>query len=82
MRIDRVKQSAVIDLDTQIVEKETEIARLEAETASSMWLADLEEFLQSWIVYSESRVAESVSVAKSDGVIKIPKKRKPVVVKK
>ena len=83
MRIDRVKQAAVIELDTQVVEKETEIARLEAETAASLWLADLEEFRQSWVTYSESRVAESVSVAKSDtaGVKKVVRKR-PVVAKK
>jgi len=82
MRIDRVKQAAVIDLDTQVLEKQTEIGRLEAETAASLWLADLEEFRESWVAYSESRVAESVSVAKSDGVVKVVRKKKPIVAKK
>jgi len=80
MRIDRVKQSAIIELDTQVVEKEKEIARLESQTAASLWLADLEEFRESWVAYSEARVAESVSVAKSEGAnVKVVRKRKPTV---
>jgi len=81
MRIDRVKKSAVIELDSQIADKQTEIARLEAETASSLWLTDLSEFEEAWKRYSEVRVAESVSVAKSDSVSAKPatKRRKPVV---
>jgi DNA topoisomerase-2 len=80
MRIDRVKQSAVIELDTQIAEKRGEITRLEAETGSSLWLSDLEEFQEAWTRYSEVRTAESVSVAKSEeaGV----KKKKKTVTKK
>jgi DNA topoisomerase-2 len=81
MRMDRVKAAAVIELDEQIAEKREEIAHLEAETASSLWLADLEEFRQAWIHYSEVRIFESVSVSTSDGTKQV-KKRKPAVGKK
>ena len=78
MRMDRVKQSAVTELDGQIAEKGAEIEHLEGETGSSMWLADLEEFRLAWVQYSEERVASSVSVAKSDS---IKKKKRPGVAK-
>ena len=74
MRMDRVKQSAVVELDGQIAEKGAEIAQLQGETGSSMWLADLEEFRLAWVLYSQERVASATSVARSDSV-KAPKKR-------
>ena len=77
MRIDRVKQSAVIELDKQIAEKQNEIERLEMETANSLWLSDLDDFDKSWKEMSDIRLADSVSIAKSEVV----KKRKPVVKK-
>jgi DNA topoisomerase-2 len=77
MRMDRVKQSAVVELDGQIAEKGAEIEHLESETGSSMWLADLEEFRVAWEQYSQERVASSVSVAKSDSA----KKKRPMVKK-
>ena len=80
MRMDRVKQSAVQDLDGQLDEKHAEKERLEAETGSSMWLADLEVFRLAWVQYSLERVASSSAVEKSDSGVKVPKKR--VVVKK
>jgi DNA topoisomerase-2 len=73
MRIDRVKQSAVIELDRQIAEKQEEIDRLEAETANSLWLSDLDDFEKCWNEMSALRLSDSVSVAKSE-----TKKRKPV----
>lgn len=76
MRMDRVKQSAVVELDGQIEEKQGQIEQLEGETGSSMWLADLEEFRLAWVQYSEERVLSAVSVAKSDG-----KKKRPMVKK-
>ena len=81
MRMDRVKESAIVELDGQIMEKRKEIEHLEEETASSLWLADLEEFRQAWIHYSEVRIFESVSVSES-GDVKPVKKRKPAVGKK
>jgi DNA topoisomerase-2 len=84
MRIDRVKQSAVVELDRQITDKQDEIERLEGETASSLWLSDLEEFEDSWKAYTEARIESAVSVAKSDNPNggKAPRKRKPAVAKK
>ena len=76
MRMDRVKQSAVVELDAQLEEKRTEKDRLEAETGSSLWLADLEAFRLGWVQYSQERVASSVSVASSEA--KTVKKRKPI----
>jgi hypothetical protein len=80
MRMDRVKQSAVTELDGQIAEKGAEIEHLEGETGSSLWLADLEEFRLVWVQYSEERVASAVSVAKSDST-KVQKKKRPGVAK-
>ena len=79
MRMDRVKQSAVVELDGQLEEKRTEKERLEAETGSSMWLADLEAFRLAWVQYSAERIASSVSVATSE--TKAVKKRKPMLAK-
>lgn len=75
MRMDRVKQSAVVELDGQIAEKGAEIGHLEGETGASLWLADLEEFRLAWVAYSKARVSDSVSVAKSDSA----KKKKPAL---
>ena len=70
MRMDRVKQSAVLELDAQLAEKQAEKERLEGETGSSLWLADLTAFQTAWTKYCDVRVSESVSVAKSEGVTK------------
>ena len=80
MRIDRVKQSAVIELDKQVSEKQEEIERLEAETANSLWLSDLDDFEKCWNEMSALRLSDSVSVAKSNK--KSETKRKRPVVKK
>jgi hypothetical protein len=81
MRMDRVKQSAIDELDHQIREKEAEIARLEGETASSLWLSDLAELEQAWGRMSAARIAESVAVATSESAVKAPRKKRPTVVK-
>jgi hypothetical protein len=73
MRMDRVKQSAVTELDGQIAEKQGEVDYLEGQTGSSLWLTDLEAFRQAWVSYSGARVADSVSVTKTDS--KAPKKK-------
>ena len=82
MRIDRVKQSAVIELDKQIAEKQGEIDRLEMETANSLWLSDLEDFEVCWKNMSALRLSDSVSVAKTEGIGKGTKGKKRPVVKK
>jgi DNA topoisomerase-2 len=93
MRIDRLKQSAVIELDEAISQKEGEITHLEAQTGASLWLADLAELNEAWKKYSELREAESVVVASGEaggagagagGAKKKPAVRvkKPVMAKK
>jgi hypothetical protein len=77
--MDRVKQSAVLELDGQIAEKGAEIAQLQGETGASMWLADLEEFRQAWMLYSQERVASATSVAKSAPTDS--KKKRPAIKK-
>ena len=81
MRIDRVKQAAVVELDRQISDKQSEIDRLEAETASSLWISDLDEFEVAWKAMSTLRAIEATSVTKSDAAAAGPKKKKPVVAK-
>ena len=77
MRIDRVKQSAIVELDRQVSEKQEEIERLESETANSLWLSDLDDFEKCWKEMSDTRLSDSVSsVAKSE-----TKKKRPVVKK-
>jgi len=79
MRIDRLKLSAVIELDKQITEKQGEIDYLDGETAASLWIKDLDEFQESWATYSAARKAESVPMAEK---VDEKPKRKPRVVKK
>ena len=77
------KQAAVVELDRQISDKRGEIDRLEAETASSLWIADLDEFEEAWKAMSTLRASEATSVTKSDIVGgKAIKKKKPVIAKK
>ena len=83
MRIDRVKQAAVVELDRQISDKQAEIDRLEGETASSLWIADLDEFEEAWKAMAVLRASEATSVTKSDVISgKTIKKKKPVIAKK
>jgi DNA topoisomerase-2 len=85
MRIDRVKKSAVIELDTQIAEKQAEIERLEAETGASLWLTDLGEFDECWKKFTGDRVGEVAASAETkvaNGGAGFPRRRKPVAAKK
>jgi DNA topoisomerase-2 len=77
MRIDRVKQSAVIELDKQIMEKQTEITRLTSMTASMLWMADLDEFQESYNQYMVCRTSQFVSTGvKQMAKPKVNRKRK------
>ena len=86
MRIDRLKQSAVIELDEALAQKAGEIAHLEGQTGASLWLADLAELDDAWKRYAELRVAESTAVASGEAGVgkKKPTMRvkKPVAAKK
>jgi hypothetical protein len=74
MRIDRLKLSAVIELDKQITEKQGEIDYLESQTGASLWVNDLDEFNEAWLAYVHARNAESVPMA----AVEKPKKRRVV----
>ena len=62
MRIDRVKQSAIDDMERQVAEKQAVAAGLERETPAGMWLADLAEFEAAWAKYAVERRAASADV--------------------
>jgi len=55
LRIDRLKASAIQELDEEVAIKKGEKVRLEGETPGTMWLADLAEFKEAWTAYKESR---------------------------
>ncbi len=84
MRIDRLKQSAIIELDKQITEKQNEINHLEMETGSSLWLKDLDEFYEAWIRYSEARINDATAISKSESADKqkVVRRRKPAIAHK
>jgi DNA topoisomerase-2 len=58
MRIDRVKASAIDQLDEEFMKKKEEVEKLEKETPNSMWLNDLEEFETAWKKYCAHREEE------------------------
>lgn len=80
MRIDRLKLSAIVDLDKQITEKQGEIDYLDSQTGASLWIKDLDEFQEAWAAYSVARTAESVPMAEK--MDEKPKKKRPVLAKK
>jgi hypothetical protein len=58
MRIDRVKASAIDELNRQIDNKNEQYTVLEKETASSLWKKDLDDFIEAWKTYTVKRNAE------------------------
>jgi len=58
LRIDRVKASAVLELEKEVEERHAVQRGLEGMTPAAMWLKDLEEFRSAWLVYKEARAAE------------------------
>jgi DNA topoisomerase-2 len=58
MRIDRMKASAVIDLEEQVRGKEEESGVLAATDAAALWLVDLAEFEGALGVYMKRRLQE------------------------
>lgn len=79
MRIDRLKLTAVIELDKQIAEKQGEIDYLDSQTGASLWIKDLNEFHEAWTIYDVARKAESVPM---EHVKEKPKKKRAPIVKK
>ena len=76
MRIDRLKQAAIDDLDAQIAEKQGELDHLKSQTAESLWNTDLDEFMSAWSAYGESRIAQASSTTASGATVKLPPKRR------
>ena len=58
LRIDRVKSSAVDDLQKQIDTKLEEVIQFDTSTPSGMWLCDLEDFKKALTQYTSERTAE------------------------
>jgi DNA topoisomerase-2 len=80
MRIDRIKASAVAELEKEAADAKAKHATLQANTPESLWLTDLEEFSGAWEQYTAWRNAAYESAAQD----KVAKKavRKPRAVKK
>uniref|UniRef100_A0A6C0APK8 DNA topoisomerase (ATP-hydrolyzing) n=1 Tax=viral metagenome TaxID=1070528 RepID=A0A6C0APK8_9ZZZZ len=78
LRIDRLKASAVAELDEEVAIKKGEKTRLEGETPGTMWLADLAEFKEAWTAYKEARELD-MEVGGSTEVVKKGKKTAKVI---
>jgi DNA topoisomerase-2 len=63
LRIDRVKQSAIDELNKQVDDRKVAKEALEKQTPSAMWLSDLEDFEIAWSKYITERVASSAEIA-------------------
>jgi DNA topoisomerase-2 len=58
MRIDRIKASAIQELDEALRGKEEEKKCLEMTTPTQLWLIDLADFEEAWKGYESARIAE------------------------
>jgi hypothetical protein len=58
MRIDRIKASAVTELEEEVEKKEVVKKVLEAKSSGDLWMEDLAEFEAAWAKYSADRTAE------------------------
>lgn len=80
LRIDRVKASAIAELEKDALAKRGEMEALEKATPATMWLSDLADFRKGWTAYKEDRVATMAiggeMAAASEG------KKKRVVIRK
>ena len=80
LRIDRVKASAIAELEKDASNKRAEMEELEKATPAAMWLSDLADFRKAWTIYKENRLATMAiggeTVAASGG------KKKRVVIRK
>ena len=78
LRIDRVKASAIAELEKDALAKRGEMEELEKATPANMWLSDLADFRTVWTAYKEDRVA-TMAIG---GETAIAIKKKRVVIKK
>jgi hypothetical protein len=63
MRVDRLKASAVVDLERDVASTQAAHDALAARTPEALWLADLDEFDTAWTDYTEWRIATYKSAA-------------------
>jgi len=78
LRIDRLKASAIAELDEEVAIKKGEKARLEGETPGTMWLADLADFKEAWTAYKDAREADMEAGGSAEVVKKGKKTTKAV----
>ena len=79
LRIDRVKQAAIVELDKQVAERRAQMEELEKQTPAGMWLADLVDFESAWSKYvAERRVAtDTPAIGGAGAPLKKVTRRKP-----
>lgn len=82
MRIDRVKASAIKDLEDEVAKKKAEVEALEKETPSSMWLSDLNEFEEAWTKYTDTRMTDTLKGCSELGAGAGGKKKRVMLKKK
>ena len=80
LRIDRVKASAIEELERDAGAKRAEMVELEKATPAGMWLEDLEEFQVAWNTYKAARI--DVMASGAVGVASGGKKKRVVMKKK
>lgn len=71
MRVDRIKQSAVRDIEAELEKIRTTLAELVSTTASAIWLKELDEFLHVW----DSQELHMLAVMSASSSENIPKKK-------
>ena len=55
MRMDRIKASAIAELEEELTILRAKIGELRSTKSDTLWLADLEEFEQVWVTYANER---------------------------
>jgi DNA topoisomerase-2 len=63
MRVDRLKASAVVELEREVAATQAAHDALAARTPEALWLADLDEFDAAWADYTEWRISTYKSAA-------------------
>lgn len=70
MRVDRLKASAVAELEREVAEARAKQSALAATSAEMLWIADLDAFSEAWTAYTAWRNATYESAASVEGVKK------------
>ena len=75
LRIDRIKKSAVIEIENDLIATKTKLAELINTTVGDIWAQELDEFSAAWHVHHE----KVLSILYPDNKSKVVKKTKKVV---